>query len=61
MSKRIAQRRRSDRRVLVWCLALAGLLHVVVFLVVPVYQEAAVERASLSLEVQPIRFSEPGA
>ena len=51
MSKRIAQRRRSDRRVLVWCLALAGLLHVVVFLVVPVYQRAAVERASLSLEL----------
>ena len=51
MSKRIAQRRRSDRRVLVWCLALAGLLHVVVFLVVPGFQKAAVERASLSLEL----------
>ena len=49
MSHRIDRRRRADRRLFIGCWVLAGLLHVVLFLVVPVRD--ALARPGLSLEL----------
>ncbi|MDE2983035.1 MAG: hypothetical protein OXU74_17730 [Gemmatimonadota bacterium] len=51
MSHRIDRRRKADRRLFIGCWVLAGLLHVVLFLVVPGFGRDGLARPGLSLEL----------
>lgn len=59
MSHRIDRRRKADRRVFIGCWVLAGLLHVVLFLVVPGLGRDGLARSGLSLDLT--ETPDPGA